>query len=176
PADPYPPGRPGWADPSPTTPLPGPHAAPTDPYATQPLPPYAPVDPYAPRSSAAADPYRGSPPVAPYAGQALTPYRAHPYGGPHPVAHPYASPYGSDASWSDKSKTTAAVLAFFLGGLGVHNLYLGHTGRGVAQLLIWVLGIWLLGIGPLVTGLWALVEFVLILTGTIRDPQGRALR
>ncbi|RCK69012.1 TM2 domain-containing protein [Desertihabitans brevis] len=103
-------------------------------------------------------------------------FPAHPYGGPYPVAHPYASPYGSEPNWSDKSKTTAAVLAFFLGGLGVHNLYLGHTGRGVAQLLIWVLGIWLFGIGPLITGIWALIEFVLILTGTIGDRQGRALR
>lgn len=37
-----------------------------------------------------------------------------------------------------KSKTTAIVLAFLLGGLGVHKFYLGQTTQGVLYLLfVW---------------------------------------
>lgn len=34
-----------------------------------------------------------------------------------------------------KSKSTAVVLAFFLGGLGAHKFYMGHNGWGVVYLL-----------------------------------------
>jgi TM2 domain-containing membrane protein YozV len=34
-----------------------------------------------------------------------------------------------------KNKTTAALLAFFLGGLGAHKFYLGQTGVGIAYLI-----------------------------------------
>lgn len=34
-----------------------------------------------------------------------------------------------------KSKYTAAILAFFLGGLGVHKFYLGQTGLGIIYLI-----------------------------------------
>ncbi|MGL4676830.1 MAG: NINE protein [Brevinema sp.] len=39
-----------------------------------------------------------------------------------------------------KSKTTAALLALFLGGVGVHKFYLGQTGTGILFLLFcWTL-------------------------------------
>lgn len=39
-----------------------------------------------------------------------------------------------------KNKTTAALLAIFLGGVGVHKFYLGRAGSGVAYLLFcWTL-------------------------------------
>lgn len=69
-----------------------------------------------------------------------------------------------------KSKTTAALLAFLLGPLGIHNFYLGFKGRAIAQLLITILSF-----GTLfwVSGLWAFVECVLILTGQIsKDADG----
>ena len=37
---------------------------------------------------------------------------------------------------SKKNVGVAYVLWFFLGGLGIHRLYLGRTGSGVAMLLI----------------------------------------
>lgn len=40
-----------------------------------------------------------------------------------------------------KSKIVAALLAFFLGGLGIHKFYLGRTGSGVAYLLFCWTGI-----------------------------------
>lgn len=36
---------------------------------------------------------------------------------------------------SDKDRTTAAIFAILLGGLGVHHFYLGNAGRGILYLL-----------------------------------------
>jgi TM2 domain-containing membrane protein YozV len=63
-----------------------------------------------------------------------------------------------------KSKTTAALLCFFLGGLGIHRFYLGYTGIGIAQLLT---------CGGL--GIWSLIDFIMILTGSVKDNEGRDL-
>ena len=69
-----------------------------------------------------------------------------------------------------KSKTTAALLAFFLGPLGIHNFYLGYTTRGVIQLILS-----LTFFGLFVSGLWAFIEFILILVGNLKDSHGRQL-
>lgn len=69
-----------------------------------------------------------------------------------------------------KNKIAAALLAFFLGALGVHNFYLGYKKKAIAQLLITVLTC---GAGSMVSGIWALVEFIQILTGSIStDADG----
>jgi len=41
----------------------------------------------------------------------------------------------------EKNKVVAALLAFFLGGIGVHKFYLGQTGMGIAYLLFCWTGI-----------------------------------
>ncbi|GAB2497081.1 TM2 domain protein [Corynebacterium atrinae] len=91
----------------------------------------------------------------------------------HAFAQPqYAVPvqqYGYPA-YAQKSKIVAALLAFFFGTLGVHNFYLGYTNRGVIQLGLTILGwftaIFLIGfIFIMVVGVWAFVEFILILVG-----------
>ena len=73
-----------------------------------------------------------------------------------------------------KSKAAAAVLAFFLGMFGAHRFYTGHTGIAVTQLLLTLLLWWTL-IVPLVVGIWVFVEFIMILTGSIKDSYGRDL-
>lgn len=35
----------------------------------------------------------------------------------------------------NRSKGTSAILALFFGGLGIHNFYLGRTGRGILCLM-----------------------------------------
>lgn len=72
-----------------------------------------------------------------------------------------------------KSKVAAGLLAIFLGSFGVHNFYLGYTNKAVAQLLITVLSC---GALSFVSGTWALVEGIMILTGSISvDAEGNAL-
>ncbi len=62
---------------------------------------------------------------------------------------------------STKSRTVAALLAFFLGVIGVHRFYVGKTGTGIAQILT---------LGGL--GVWTLVDFVMILVGSFKDKDG----
>ena len=69
-----------------------------------------------------------------------------------------------------KSKGVAAILCFFFGFLGVHNFYLGYVGRGIVQLILT-----LTFFGMFITGFWAFIEFIMILCGGIRDPQGQPL-
>ncbi len=73
-----------------------------------------------------------------------------------------------------KSKIAAGLLGIFLGAFGVHNFYLGYTGKAVAQLLITILSC---GILSFVSGIWGLIEGILILTGSIPvDADGNELR
>lgn len=65
------------------------------------------------------------------------------------------------AAASGKSQLTAALLAFFLGGIGIHRFYLGYTVIGIIQLLT---------LGGL--GIWALIDFIRILTGDLEPKNG----
>ncbi len=71
-----------------------------------------------------------------------------------------------------KSKLAAGLLGIFLGSLGVHNFYLGYTGKAVAQLLITLLTC---GFGGVVSGIWGLVEGILILTGSTITTDGKGI-
>ncbi len=73
-----------------------------------------------------------------------------------------------------KSKIAAGLLGIFLGALGVHNFYLGYTGKAVAQLLISILSC---GTLSWASAIWGLVEGILILTGSINtDGNGNPLK
>lgn len=82
--------------------------------------------------------------------------------------------------YAQKSKIVAGLLGLFLGSLGVHNFYLGYTGKAVAQLLLTLIG-WIILIGPIISGIWALIESVLILCSSYgsnwhRDGRGQELQ
>ena len=69
-----------------------------------------------------------------------------------------------------KNKILAAILALFLGTLGVHRFYVGKIGSGAVMLLVSITFF-----GLIVTVVWALVDFVMILLGKFHDKQGNAL-
>ena len=80
-----------------------------------------------------------------------------------------------------KSKTTAGLLALFL-GFGIYNFYLGYTGKAVTQLILDIVGILL---AALIVGffiifgvsIWQLVEGIMLLTGKISvDGKGIPLK
>jgi hypothetical protein len=130
---------------------------------TVPAPSAAPAPPAAP--SPFAEPVPGQlPPAAP------SPF-AEPVPGQLPPAaqmpgSPYASPgYAPQGGGkSDKQKIPAALLCWFLGALGVHRFYLGYTGIGVIQLLT---------LGG--CGIWTIIDFIMILTGGLKDAGGKEL-
>ena len=66
---------------------------------------------------------------------------------------------------SNKSKGTAAVLCFLLGGLGIHRFYVGKIGTGI----LYLLSAGLFGIG------WV-VDFIMILCGSFKDKDGALLK
>ena len=57
-----------------------------------------------------------------------------------------------------KSKMTAALLAFFLGGFGAHKFYLGEKGGVLRIILTCTI------IGAPVAGILALIDFIKLLT------------
>lgn len=93
---------------------------------------------------------------------------------PHapPTAAYAAYPRGYPMPVSSKSKVAAILLAFFLGAFGIHRFYLGHSGTGVAMLLLTVLTC---GYGGIITGIWALVDMVMIASGSLTDVSGAPL-
>ena len=65
---------------------------------------------------------------------------------------------GKSETGKSKSRVTAAVLAFFAGGVGVHQFYLGHTASGVMRLVLFFGGFFLFLVGPLVMEMIAFIE------------------
>lgn len=66
---------------------------------------------------------------------------------------------------SDKDWLAALLLCFFFGAFGVHRFYTGHIGIGIVQLIT---------LGG--CGIWTLIDFILIITGALKDAEGRDLR
>lgn len=72
--------------------------------------------------------------------------------------------------YSPKSKMLAGLLGIFLGGVGVHNFYIGKTGVGVAQIIV-----------TLVTcgaaSLWGFIEGIVILcSNEPKDANGKIMK
>ena len=80
----------------------------------------------------------------------------------------------TSSSTVGKSRLLAGLLGIFLGTFGVHNFYLGYTGKAIAQLLISLLSC---GILAFASGIWGLVEGIMILSGSITvDGNGNELK
>lgn len=62
-----------------------------------------------------------------------------------------------------QSKTAMILISFFLGGLGIHRLMMGYSN--------W----WLMLITGGGCGIWALVDFISIITGSMKMQDGRDL-
>lgn len=90
----------------------------------------------------------------------ITPMRAQPPASPVP-SMPAATPAGT----GEKSYLVAALLAWFLGFLGIDRFYLGYIGLGVIKLLTCGL-----------CGIWQLIDFILIIAGVMKDANGNELR
>ena len=136
----------------------------------------------APQPAAYAQPAAGSygqqqpqygQPAQPAAGYGQQPGYGQAYQQPNAYAQPQytAAPYAAaPVGQSSKSKLAAGLLGIFLGGLGVHNFYLGNTGKAVAQLLLTLVGWILLGLGPIAAAIWGFVEGIIILCSKPGSP------
>jgi len=66
---------------------------------------------------------------------------------------------------SEKTWIAALLLCFFLGIFGIHRFYVGKIGTGILQLLTF---------GGL--GIWALIDFILIIIDNFKDANGLPLK
>ena len=72
---------------------------------------------------------------------------------------------------SEKTILPAFLLSFLGGLLGLHRFYVGKVGTGIVMLL---LSITLFGI--VLSGLWNLIDMVMIVSGKFTDADGRLIR
>ena len=80
-----------------------------------------------------------------------------------PIQAPVAAPAPA-APASEKKFLTALLLGLFFGVFGVDRFYLGYTGLGLLKLFTF---------GG--CGIWALVDQILILTGSLKTKDGAVL-
>ncbi|MHA1667396.1 MAG: NINE protein [Candidatus Heimdallarchaeaceae archaeon] len=91
--------------------------------------------------------------------QAYQPQYSGPYAQPQPI------PVGIQPQGvSEYNRTVALVLFLFLGGFGAHYYYVGRIGTGI---------LFMITFGGF--GVWALIDFILILSGSFRDNRNLPL-
>ena len=81
--------------------------------------------------------------------------------------HCGAKQAGTGTTVSTKGKAILAGVCWFLGPLGIHRMLVGKIGSGIAQLVLTCTVI-----GLFITVIWAIVDFVMILTGNFKDKNG----
>ena len=97
---------------------------------------------------------------------------------------------------SPKSRLTTTLLAIFLGAFGAHRFYLDKTRTAVGMLSLGIAGSSILGIvlsvrfysieliAPTIgaaivfitVGIWALVDFIFIVSGKMKDEEGKLIK
>lgn len=70
----------------------------------------------------------------------------------------------AQAAGEGRDWLTTLLLCIFVGGLGIHRFYTGHTVIGIIQLLT---------LGG--CGIWTIVDLILIITGSFKDSEGNPL-
>ncbi|HWA34412.1 MAG TPA: TM2 domain-containing protein [Cyclobacteriaceae bacterium] len=78
---------------------------------------------------------------------------------------------GSLAEGGDKNQLVALILAIFLGALGIHRFYIGRTGTALLQLLLFILGLFLI-IPLYALAVWVLIDIILIAMGNLTPKNG----
>jgi TM2 domain-containing membrane protein YozV len=90
---------------------------------------------------------------------------------PGALADQPAAPPAPAPDLRDRNKYVAALLAFFLGPLGIHRFYVGRTGSGIAML---VLSCTIVGL--LISAPWALIDTIRYLFMSDREFAARYAR
>lgn len=76
---------------------------------------------------------------------------------------------------NNKSKMMAGLLAFFLGGAGVHRFYLGYKQIGFIQLGIFVAALILYAPVIWICWIWAIMDIYNIFAGKLPNSNGTEL-
>jgi TM2 domain-containing membrane protein YozV len=71
----------------------------------------------------------------------------------------------------DKKILPAFLLSFFIGVFGIHRFYVGKTGTGLIMLLIS-----LTFFGLIITSIWNLIDWIMIISGSFKDADGKYLK
>ncbi|MDH5696554.1 MAG: TM2 domain-containing protein [Dehalococcoidia bacterium] len=66
---------------------------------------------------------------------------------------------------SPKSRLATTLFAWFLGEFGAHRFYLGKIGTAILMLIT---------LGGL--GIWALIDFIMVVAGIMKDKEGRPIK
>lgn len=66
---------------------------------------------------------------------------------------------------SEKNYIVMILLCFFLGSLGIHRFYVGKIGTGILMIIT---------LGGL--GIWALIDFIMIIIGKFKDKEGKEIK
>lgn len=57
----------------------------------------------------------------------------------------------------------AVLLCFFLGGLGIHDFYMGYVGKGILQIILSIL---------IVGFILVIIDSIRLLTGSLKPKDG----
>jgi TM2 domain-containing membrane protein YozV len=123
----------------------------------------------------------GYPPQPAYQSPRYPPYPGYPGYAVDPQA-PFGRDPATGVPLSDKSAVTAGLLQLFLGVFGIGRFYIDSTQIAVAQLCLGLFGtvftLFCLFGFPVLLGsiVWAIVDAIMMFTGSVKDNHGRKLR